>query len=107
MFEPTKSFDFEDAVELAQIAKNRLRVTEISIEYLWHRDQYDNDELNYSHAIETAWSELTQQQKQILHMRLVQGFTFTSIGDFHGFSRKNASNIFYRACKHIQNHFHR
>ena len=96
---PDTGYQFADAEKLDKIAKNRLRVSETTIEYLFYRDQLDNGELSYSLAIFNAWAELNQKQREILFMRLVQGHSFRYIGDINGFSRKNASNIFYNSCK--------
>ena len=102
---PDTGYQFADAEELAKIAKSRLRVSETTIEYLFYRDQLDNGELSYSKAIFNAWAELKPKQREILFLRLVQGYSFRYIGDINGFSRKNASNIFYNSCKKIQKYF--
>jgi DNA-directed RNA polymerase specialized sigma24 family protein len=102
---PDTGYQFADAEKLAKIAKSRLRVSETTIEYLFYRDQLDNDELSYSKAIFNAWAELKPKQREILFLRLVQGYSFRYIGDINGFSRNNASKIFYNSCKKIQKYF--
>ena len=101
---PDNGYEYEDEAELARKAIKRLNVTKIAIEYLSTRDEYDLDEMKYCYAIERYWHLFATDQKKVLFMHIVQGFNFTSIGKLQGYSRQNASRIFYKACEIIQKH---
>jgi len=91
-----------EAAELAQKAVKRLNVTKLAVEYLYHRDQYDSDEMKFCEATENAWPQLTVLQKDIVYMHTIQGFSFTGIADLKGISPQAASQAFHRACKYFQ-----
>ena len=92
----------EENAELAQKAVKRLNVFKLAVEYLYHRDQYDSDELNFAKATESSWPELSELQRDIVYMHTIQGFSFTGIADLKGISPQAASQAFHRACKHFQ-----
>ena len=92
----------EEAAELAGKAIKRLNVFKLAVEYLYHRDQYDSDEMNFAKATESAWPELSDLQRDIVYMHTIQGFSFTGIADFKGISPQAASQAFHRACRHFQ-----
>jgi DNA-directed RNA polymerase specialized sigma24 family protein len=92
----------EEAAEQAEKAVKRLSVTKIAIEYLYHRDQYDSDEMKFCQATEKAWHTLTDNQKEVVYMHVIQGFSFTGIGDLKGYSHQNAQYHFIYACKKVQ-----
>ena len=91
-----------EAAELAQKAVKRLNVTKLAVEYLYHRDQYDSDEMKFCEATENAWPQLTVLQKDIVYMHTIQGFSFTGIADLKGISPQAVSQAFHRACKYFQ-----
>lgn len=93
---------YDEASELAAKAVKRLNVCKLAVEYLYHKDQYDADELRFAEATENAWPTLTELQKNVVYMHLIQGFSFSGIGELKGYSRKNASKSFYLACKKFQ-----
>tara|TARA_R100000093_G_scaffold50718_1_gene26141 strand:+ start:131 stop:448 length:318 start_codon:yes stop_codon:yes gene_type:complete len=92
----------EAAAEKAQKAVKRLNVYKLAVEYLYHRDQYDSDEMNFARTTETAWPQLTVLQKDIVYMHVIQGFSFSGIADLEGISPQAVSQAFHRACKHFQ-----
>ena len=91
-----------EAEELAEKAVKRLNVFKLAVEYLYHRDQYDSDEMNFAKATESAWPQLSDLQRDIVYMHIIQGFSFTGIADLKGISPQAASQAFRRACKHFQ-----
>ena len=91
-----------EAAELAQKAVKRLNVTKLAVEYLYHRDQYDSDEMKFCEATEQAWPKLTDLQKEVFYMHVIQGFSFTGIGELKGYSQQNAQQHFIFACKKVQ-----
>jgi predicted DNA-binding protein YlxM (UPF0122 family) len=42
---------------------------------------------------------LTDLQKEIMFMHLIQGFSFTAISDYAGTSPQAVSQAFHRACQ--------
>jgi len=92
----------QENADLASKAVKRLNVFKLAVEYLYHRDQYNPDELEYAQKTELVWPNLTEKQKDVVYMHMIQGFTFTSIGDLQGYTRKNAAQHFYLACKKFQ-----
>tara|TARA_R100000093_G_scaffold22795_1_gene13027 strand:- start:629 stop:946 length:318 start_codon:yes stop_codon:yes gene_type:complete len=100
---PDNGYEYRENADLARKAVKRLSVTKLSIEYLFHRDEYDRDELRFTKAIEQSWPIFSTSQKKVLYMHLVQGFSFTSIADLQGYTPQNASQLFKKACEIIQN----
>ena len=100
---PDNGYEYRENADLARKAVKRLSVTKLSIEYLFHRDEYDRDELRFTTAIEESWPIFSTSQKKVLYMHLVQGFSFTSIADLQGYTPQNASQLFKKACGIIQN----
>jgi DNA-directed RNA polymerase specialized sigma24 family protein len=92
----------EEAAALAEQAIKRLNVCKLAVEYFHHRDQYDADEMKFAIATEKAWAILTDHQKEVFYMHVVQGFSFTGIGDLKGYSPRNAQYHFQYASKKIQ-----
>jgi DNA-directed RNA polymerase specialized sigma24 family protein len=91
-----------EAAEQAEKALKRLNVFKLAVEYLYHRDQYDSDEMKFVKATESAWPELSDLQRDIVYMHTIQGFSFSGIADLKGMSPQAASQAFHRACKHFQ-----
>jgi DNA-directed RNA polymerase specialized sigma24 family protein len=91
-----------EAAELAEKAIKRLNVFKTDVEYLYGKDQYDKDELNYSNATVSGWAQLTVLQKDIVFMHAFQGFSLSGVADLKGISPQAASQAFHRACKHFQ-----
>ena len=92
----------EEAAEQATKARKRLNVCKLAAEYLYCKDQYDTDEMKFAIATEKAWSKLTELQKEVFYMHVVQGFSFTGIGNIKGYSPRNAQYHFQYASKKIQ-----
>ena len=91
-----------EAAELAEKAIKRLNVFKTDVEYFYHRDQYDSDEMRFAKATENAWPQLTVLQKDIVFMHAFQGFSLSGVADLKGISPQAASQAFHRACKHFQ-----
>jgi len=91
-----------EAAEQAEKALKRLNVFKLAVEYLYHRDQYDSDEMKFVKATESAWPELSDLQRDIVYMHTIQGFSFSGIADLKGISPQATSQAFHRACKHFQ-----
>lgn len=89
----------EEAARLAEIAVKRLNAAKIVIEYLSTKDQFDKDETRFVKQIEKNWYRLTELQKEIVFMHLIQGFSFTAISDYAGTSPQAVSQAFHRACQ--------
>ncbi len=92
----------EEAAEQATKARKRLNVCKLAAEYLYCKDQYDSDEMKFAEATEKAWHKFTELQKEVFYMHVVQGFSFTGIGDIKGYSPRNAQYHFQYASKKIQ-----
>ena len=89
----------EEAAELAEIAVRRLNAAKVAIEYLSTKETYNTDELKFAQQIEDKWHKLTELQKEIVFMYLVQGFSFTAISEYAGTTPQAVSQAFHRACK--------
>ena len=96
-----QGYDLE-AVEQVELKLKRLNVYKLAVEYHYHRDQYNSDELKFAKATENAWPQLTVLQKDIVYMHTIQGFSFTGIADLKGISPQAVSQAFHRACKYFQ-----
>ena len=92
----------EEAAEQATKARKRLNVCKLATEYLYCKDQYDSDEMKFAEATEKGWHKFTELQKEVFYMHVVQGFSFTGIGDIKGYSPRNAQYHFQYASKKIQ-----
>jgi DNA-directed RNA polymerase specialized sigma24 family protein len=91
-----------EAAKQAEKAIKRLNVFKLTVEYLYHKDQYDSDEMNFAKDTESAWPQLSDLQRDIVYMHTIQGFSFSGIADLKGISPQAASQAFHRACKHFQ-----
>ena len=91
-----------EAAELAEKAIKRLSVYKLAVEYFYHRDQYDSDEMKFARATETAWDSMTQNQKDAVYMHTIQGFSFSAIADLQGKDPSTISRTFAAACKKTQ-----
>ena len=96
-----QGYNTENA-DLAAKAIKRLNVFKLAVEFLYHRDQYDPDELTFSKATENAWPEMTELQKDIVYYHVIQGFSCAGIADIKGISPQAVGQAFDRACKHFQ-----
>ena len=92
----------EEAAEQVELKLKRMNVAVLAAEYYFHRDKYDSDEMKFAEATEKAWEIMTQNQKDVFYMHVVQGFSFTGIGDIKGYSPRNAQYHFQYASKKIQ-----
>ena len=91
-----------EAAEQAEKSTKRLNAFNDTVEYFYHRDQYNADEMKFAKATENAWPQLTVLQKDIVYMHTIQGFSFTGIADLKGISPQAVSQAFHRACKYFQ-----
>ena len=89
----------EEAAELAKIAINRLNVVKEVIEHNQFLDNLDKDEKKVAKWSQEWWESMTDIQKQIVFMRIVQGFSFVGIADLQGKSESTIKTNFYQACK--------
>lgn len=89
----------EESARLAAIAIKRLKSAKIAIEYYDTRDKFDEDELQFVTKIENNWHKLTDLQKQVTFMHLIQGFSFTAISEYAGTSPQAVWQAWRRACK--------
>ena len=96
-----QGYDLE-AVEQVELKLKRLNVTVLAAEYHFHRDQYDSDEMRFAIATEKAWKMMTQNQKDVFYMHLVQRFSFAAIADLQGKDPSTISRTFSAACKKTQ-----
>jgi len=92
----------EEAAEQVELKLKRMNVAVLAAEYYFHRDQYDSDEMKFAIATEKAWKMMTQNQKDVFYMRLVQGFSFATIADLQGKDPSTISRTFSAACKKTQ-----
>ena len=96
-----QGYDLE-AVEQVELKLKRLNVYKLAVEYYYHRDQYNSDELKFAKATENAWEMMTQNQKDVFYMHLVQRFSFAAIADLQGKDPSTISRTFSAACKKTQ-----
>ena len=89
----------EEAAELAKIAINRLNVVKEVSEHKQFLDNLDKDEKKFAKWSQEWWESMTDIQKQIVFMRIVQGFSFVGIADLQGKSESTIKTNFYQACK--------
>jgi DNA-directed RNA polymerase specialized sigma24 family protein len=89
----------EEAAELAKKAINRLNAVKQVLEYNYFLDNLDKDEKRFARYSQQWWNKMTNIQKQIVFMRIVQGFSFVGIADLQGKSESTIKTNFYQACK--------
>jgi DNA-directed RNA polymerase specialized sigma24 family protein len=89
----------EESAELARQAVKRLNVCKLAVEYLYHKDQYDKDEVKFSDQIEKGWNKLSEHQKDVIYYHLIQGMSFTLIADLKGVSPQAVFQTWKRACR--------
>lgn len=92
----------EEAAHQSEIAVRRLNVFKIDVEYLYHKDQYNSDEMKFSKVTELSWPTFTQNQKDVVYMHTIQGFSFSAIADLQGKDPSTISRTFSAACKKTQ-----
>lgn len=97
-----KGDPLKESKRLAEKAIKRLNVYKLAVEYLYHRDQYDSDEMLFAQATEKAWDSMTQNQKDVVYMHTIQGFSFSAIADLQGKDPSTISRTFSAACKKTQ-----
>ena len=88
-----------EAAEQVEFSLKRLNVYKLAVEYYFHRDQYDSDELKFAISTEKAWKTMTQNQKDVVYMHTIQGFSFAAIADLQGKDPSTISRTFSAACK--------
>ena len=91
-----------EAAEQAEKSTKRLNAFNDTVEYFYHRDQYNSDELKFAKATENAWEMMTQNQKDVVYMHTIQGFSFAAIADLQGKDPSTISRTFSAACKKTQ-----
>ena len=92
----------EEAAEQVELKLLRLNVYKLAVEYYYHRDQYNSDEMKFAIATEKAWEMMTQNQKDVVYMHTIQGFSFATIADLQGKDPSTISRTFSAACKKTQ-----
>ncbi len=89
----------EEAAELAKNAIKRLNVVKEVLEYNQFMDNLEKDEVKFAKMTQEWWDKMTDIQKNIVFMRIVQGFSFVGIADLQGRSESTIKTNFYQACK--------
>ena len=89
----------EEPSELAKNAIKRLNVVKEVLEYNQFMDNLEKDEVKFAKMTQEWWDKMTDIQKNIVFMRIVQGFSFVGIADLQGRSESTIKTNFYQACK--------
>ena len=89
----------EEAAELAKNAIKRLNVVKEVLEYNQFMDNLEKDEVKFAKMTQEWWDKMTDIRKNIVFMRIVQGFSFVGIADLQGRSESTIKTNFYQACK--------
>lgn len=97
--EDKDQWELSDSVEMLDSQTTLLNDRKITIEYLYSRDNFSRKSLELDTITHRAWKTLTDAEKDIFFMRVVQGLTFNKIGYFTGDSRQAARSCFFRACR--------
>ena len=69
------------------------------LEYNKFLDNLNKDENKFARLTQQWWNKMTDIQRNIVFMRIVQGFSFVGIADLQGKSESTIKTNFYRACK--------
>ena len=89
----------EDSADLAKIAINRLNVVKEVMEHNKFYDNLSKDERKFAKWTCEWWQNMTDIQKKIVFMRIVQGFSFVGIAELQGKSVSTIKTNFYQGCK--------
>ena len=89
----------EESADLAKIAIKRLNVVKEVMEHNQFYDNLDKDERKFAKWTCEWWQNMTDIQKKIVFMRIVQGFSFVGIAELQGKSVSTIKTNFYQACK--------
>ena len=76
-----------------------LNVVKEVLEYNQFMDNLEKDEVKFAKMTQEWWDKMTDIQKNIVFMRIVQGFSFVGIADLQGRSESTIKTNFYQACK--------
>jgi DNA-directed RNA polymerase specialized sigma24 family protein len=88
-----------EAAELAEKAINRLNVVKEVLEHDKFKNNLNKDEAEFAEMTQEWCDKMTDIQKNIVFMRVVQGFSFVGIADLQGRSESTIKTNFYQACK--------
>tara|TARA_R100000963_G_C4590073_1_gene67610 strand:+ start:363 stop:677 length:315 start_codon:yes stop_codon:yes gene_type:complete len=89
----------EEAADQIKCKLELLHGYKLAVEYYYHRDKYSSDKLKFAIATEKAWKTMTQNQKDVVYMHTIQGFSFAAIADLQGKDPSTISRTFSAACK--------